>query len=387
MRSVLYYGETRIGVIGENCTPGTLAADAAGLLGNEYTMSEELSVRSENTREDTLTYEKCLSDLANAVRACYVYAPEISIDGKIIGSTATLEDADRALDAFLAAYSEAYGDGGLAHFEKVDTAYRMTNKEDLLTSEEFEALLALCAEREDLLLKVDYEKLDEYLDGRDAPVIKPVTVEEICEMRIADIPYETVVIEDDTLYSSQRIVESAGRTGVKELRMLYTYENGRLVSEKILWETVTVEPENMVIRQGTLPDGSATGSFIWTTNEGRISSKFGYRHIFGSLDFHSGIDVVVPTGTKLYAGDGGKVIDAGKSGNSFGTYVKIDHGNGFVTIYAHMSKVTVKTGDLVNKGDLIGYSGATGRVTGPHVHYEFRLNGEPVNPKKYLPER
>jgi murein DD-endopeptidase MepM/ murein hydrolase activator NlpD len=81
------------------------------------------------------------------------------------------------------------------------------------------------------------------------------------------------------------------------------------------------------------------------------------------------------------------VVHAGDAGNTYGIYVIIDHGNGMRTLYAHMSKVSVKKGDLVNQGDLIGKSGATGRVTGPHLHFEVRVDGARLDPEKYLPTK
>ena len=387
VRSVLYYGDIRLGVYDGTVTADALLEDAAGALGADYTVRDILSSRSESTVDAALTYDDCLRALVGAVRDGYMPATQIRIDGKLIGCTASKEDANRAFDAFLAAYKNGSGYDGRACLKDVEFENCIAEKDDVLTSEELRTLLALCAERDDLLLEIDYEKLNDYMSGFEAPTIAPVMVREVCEMRIVDIPYETVIIPDDTLYASQSVIQTKGSAGVKEMRILMTYENGELISERALYEAVTIEPVNEVIRQGTLPDGSATGSFIWTTAEGRVTSRFGYRHIFGSLDFHSGIDVAIPTGTPLYAGDGGKVVFAGRSGNSYGVYVMIDHGNGFETIYAHMSRVTVSEGDLVNKGDLIGYSGATGRVTGPHVHYEFHLNGSAVNPKNYLPDR
>lgn len=387
LREVLYYGEIRLGVYDATFTTDALVEEAGGALGADYEIEDLLSLRTEMTEDEALTYDECLTALSAAVRDGYTTALEIKIDGKFIAYAENEETAGAAFDAFLAAYKNGSGYEGSACFKDVETAYRTVDKDDVLTSEELRSLLALCADRDDLLLEVDHEKLHDYMSENDTPPVVPVIVQEFCVTSFADVPYETVILPDNTLYAGQTVLKTKGVSGVKEIHILKTYENGELVSEEILHETIKVLPVDEVILQGILPDGSATGSFIWTTNEGRVTSLFGYRRIFGSLDFHSGIDVAIPTGTPLYAGDGGKVVFAGRNGSSYGVFVRIDHGNGFETIYAHMSRVSVEVGDLVNKGDLIGYSGATGRVTGPHVHYEFHLNGEAVNPKNYLPAR
>ena len=98
--------------------------------------------------------------------------------------------------------------------------------------------------------------------------------------------------------------------------------------------------------------------------------------------FHPGIDIGNDIGTPEVAADAGKVVFAGWG--SYGIYVEIDHGNGFHTIYAHMSRTVVSAGQGVSKGQLIGLMGMTGRATGPHLHFEIRYNGNPQNPCGYL---
>jgi murein DD-endopeptidase MepM/ murein hydrolase activator NlpD len=95
------------------------------------------------------------------------------------------------------------------------------------------------------------------------------------------------------------------------------------------------------------------------------------------------LDIANDTGTPEVAADGGKVVWAGWG--DYGIYVEIDHGNGFHTIYAHMSKVLVNKDQMVAKGQLLGLMGATGRATGPHLHFEIRYQGVPQNPLDLLP--
>ncbi len=122
---------------------------------------------------------------------------------------------------------------------------------------------------------------------------------------------------------------------------------------------------------------SASG-FIWPVH-GPITSPFGPRN----GGFHSGLDIGVPTGTAVHAAKAGTVIEAGWV-SGYGYTVMIDHGNGVTTLYGHNSKLLVKEGQEVAQGDIIAYSGSTGHSTGPHVHFEIRINGQPVNPRPRL---
>lgn len=119
---------------------------------------------------------------------------------------------------------------------------------------------------------------------------------------------------------------------------------------------------------------SSSGTFLWPVR-GPITSGFGSR--WGSI--HTGIDIAVPTGTAVKAARAGTVIFAGTDGG-YGLCVKIDNGNGIVTLYGHNSKLLVSKGDHVEAGDVISRSGSTGHSTGPHVHFEVRKNGKAVNP-------
>ena len=152
---------------------------------------------------------------------------------------------------------------------------------------------------------------------------------------------------------------------------------------------VLTEPVTKVVAVGTKerPRTMATGKFQWPLY-GRISSGYGYRSIFGSYSFHSGLDITGSYGATISAADGGKVIFAGTgtgSNWSYGKYVVIDHENGFQTIYAHCSSLIVKAGDRVYKGQAIARVGSTGRSTGNHCHFQVKLNGTTVNPYNYLP--
>ena len=118
---------------------------------------------------------------------------------------------------------------------------------------------------------------------------------------------------------------------------------------------------------------------------GWISSRFGRRKspFTGRPEMHSGYDIAAHKGTKIVATAGGTVSYTGKK-RLMGKIVVIDHGNGIVTRYGHCSKILKKKGDSVKRGDVIALEGDTGRSTGPHVHYEVRLNGVAINPERFI---
>jgi murein DD-endopeptidase MepM/ murein hydrolase activator NlpD len=131
----------------------------------------------------------------------------------------------------------------------------------------------------------------------------------------------------------------------------------------------------------------------WQTNirpslwpiEGRLSSGFGGRSdpFSGEGAIHTGLDLTAPTGTPVRATADG-IIKFAAWGGQYGMLVIIDHGNGMQTYYGHMSQLAVVPGQEVRRGETLGRSGSTGRSTGPHLHYEVRLGGTPVNPYPYL---
>jgi murein DD-endopeptidase MepM/ murein hydrolase activator NlpD len=120
---------------------------------------------------------------------------------------------------------------------------------------------------------------------------------------------------------------------------------------------------------------------------GKINNEFGFRrNPFGgrSYEFHAGMDIDGERGDNVIAPGNGTVIKAGWTGG-YGNLIEIDHGNGLTTRYGHLLKLEVSVGDPITRGQLIGLLGSTGRSTGPHLHYELRINDKPINPRLLLP--
>lgn len=114
----------------------------------------------------------------------------------------------------------------------------------------------------------------------------------------------------------------------------------------------------------------------------RVASGFGYRvdPVYKTVKFHAGLDFAAPQGIPIYATANGRVSTAGNTGNGYGNHVIISHGYGYETLYGHMVRVKARNGQVVKRGEVIGWVGSTGKSTGPHLHYEVHKNGNKIDP-------
>lgn len=184
---------------------------------------------------------------------------------------------------------------------------------------------------------------------------------------------------DKTMRVGVSKVTNPGKAGKKKITYLMTKVNGDLVEEKVLKEETLDKAVPKKVTQGSkVIKGVGTGAFAWPITGPTITSGFGKR--WGRL--HAGTDTV-SSNRDIYASDNGKVITADYN-SSFGNHVIIDHRNGYKTVYAHLSKIKVKKGDLLEKGDLLGIMGTTGQSTGVHLHFEIRKGSTQLNPLKFL---
>ncbi len=156
-----------------------------------------------------------------------------------------------------------------------------------------------------------------------------------------------------------------------------------------LTENETEAEEAAMETQLRLIETTGNASFIPTmwAHLGKINNEFGYRrNPFGGrgYEFHAGLDIDGERGDIVTAPANGIVTKAGWEGG-YGNLIEIDHGNGLTTRYGHLSRGDVTVGDTIQRGQVIGLIGSTGRSTGPHLHYELRLNDKPINPRRLLP--
>lgn len=219
---------------------------------------------------------------------------------------------------------------------------------------------------------------DKFVTQQEIPLI---TVETVGVSVFAEaIDYKTVTKKSNNYYEGETVVIQAGKKGKARVKARLTKQNGKTVAREDLSVETIKEPVNKVVVKGTkpVPPKKGTGTFRKPVNAG-VYAGYGMR--WGRM--HYGLDYAAPTGTPIYAADGGTVVSAGWSG-AYGYTIVIDHGANKKTLYAHCSRLFVSAGTKVYKGQHIAAVGSTGRSTGPHCHFEIFINGANVNPSYYV---
>lgn len=250
----------------------------------------------------------------------------------------------------------------------INTPYFETPKDKLLTSE---------LEN----MKLNYKLLNKKMDLMDE-VLNAI---EDRDNNIYRIYFNTSPIKEEE--------RKAGFGGVNRYKDLKGYDNSELVVNTT--KRVDQLTKELVIQSKSLDEIivlakqkekllAAIPAIQPVKNEDlkRMASGFGYRSdpFTKVRKFHYGMDFTSPTGTAIYATGDGVVLKADNSLSGYGNHIEINHGYGYVTLYAHLSKYNCKPGQKVKRGDIIGYVGSTGRSEAPHLHYEVIKNGEKVNP-------
>lgn len=216
------------------------------------------------------------------------------------------------------------------------------------------------------------------------PYLTVVDVER--QSYLQDVAYSVEYQDDPSIYEGDYQVLKSGVYGKEDVTANVTYINGAEVNRDVVAAVTLSQPIAELQARGTKerPSWAATGSLRWPCS-GIITSYFGYRDIgvSGASSNHGALDIAAGYGTPIYAADGGTVIASGWDGG-YGYRIRIDHGNGMVTLYAHCSSLEVNVGDHVYKGQLIAYMGSTGISTGSHCHFGVYVNGTAVDPLNYL---
>lgn len=191
---------------------------------------------------------------------------------------------------------------------------------------------------------------------------------------------KTVTSLDENLYIGESRIEE-GEEGIKKVLKEVTYKNEKQENNNILEETIIKEPVNTIIHKGSKNPYKYGVAFLLHPTVGKtVTSGYGERW----NSFHKGIDIASNIGDKVNAAIEGKVTYAQYNDGGYGNLIIIEHEGNMTTYYAHLSEIYAKLGDIVNTGDLIGAVGNTGFSTGPHLHFELRVNGLPVDPSNYI---
>lgn len=238
---------------------------------------------------------------------------------------------------------------------------------------------------DDLLTRMYYiEKMAEH----DQAIIDAITVDKATfEDKKSTVEAKRLALDEQrvTLNSKKTELDDEKKKAEDLLAEIEEDQKALEEEQKKIDEKMTVAKAQLdaLIAAETKKDVGSSyvgGSFKWPApGYGHITSPYGMR--WGKL--HKGIDIGSPMGAKIVASNQGKITTSAYN-SSYGNYVIINHGGGYMTVYAHLSKRLVSVGQYVAKGQTIGLCGSTGHSTGPHLHFEIRVNGTAVNPRKYV---
>ncbi|MGC6469987.1 MAG: M23 family metallopeptidase [Flavobacteriales bacterium] len=234
-------------------------------------------------------------------------------------------------------------------------------------------------------LKLQYELMDESL----------IQISAVLDnIKDRDDNIYRVIFEAEPIPNS---IRKAGIGGVNRYKNLEGYDNSELIisttkkvdqiSKQLYIQSKSFdEVIEMAQRKSDMMASIPAIQPVKNKELKRIASGFGRRidPYYKKLKFHYGVDFSAPKGTPIYATGNGVVTKTKKSRRGFGNHIVIEHGYGYESLYAHMTKYTVRKGQKVKRGDIIGYVGSTGKSTAPHLHYEVHKNGKKVNPAYYF---
>jgi murein DD-endopeptidase MepM/ murein hydrolase activator NlpD len=213
---------------------------------------------------------------------------------------------------------------------------------------------------------------EEYAVAREIPAVAN-TVQTYTYMESVSLPCE--YIDDDELFVGEQVVTCEEQSGLCETTVMVTYENGEETGREIIDQEMVLAPVSKEIHVGV----KEKPLYVLPVTDYVFTSGYGAR--WGTT--HYGIDLAVPTGTDVMAAADGYVIQSGWNGG-YGISVYLKHNDGSITRYGHMSETLVSVGEYVAQGSVIGLSGNTGDSTGPHVHFEIRINDTAVDPSGYF---
>jgi murein DD-endopeptidase MepM/ murein hydrolase activator NlpD len=390
------------------------ANDGADIVINDGKIALADAVRS-GDKTDTIKADE-LKDVLLKADAVKVSGYAINVNGAPLVNLPTKDEAQAVLDGIAGKYINADG----AEYEwqddvevtgaTVDIGALQATREAidyLLTGNEIEKKIEI--KDGDTLWGIseatgyDIDEIVQANPGIDADmvhtgdILKLNDVEPFVHVKTTEIVtseesigYGTVKQKSDEIYEGQTKVKKEGSKGKKRVTLEQVKVNGDVIESDELSSEIVKEPVDEIILVGTKEmDGwyytEGGGSLGKPLRGISISSGFGGRThpISGTYKQHTGVDFRAPMGTPAYSSEDGTVISAGWNGG-YGNLVTVNHGGGVVTYYAHLSSISVSAGERIGRGQQVGRVGSTGSSTGPHLHFEVRIDGTPRNPMRYL---
>ena len=390
-----------------------IKVDLANTYKADIVLDKEVRFEPTHAKESEITPNTEFNNILKSKVNFLVVAHSLVIDGEEIGVVKTLEEAEMILDTIKESYilnEDGNKDDNIKEvslLEDVQILSKEISFSELVEAEDIIEIIKDGGEEKRIhtievgenfwtigsIYGLNPYDIEAANPDKDQLKLKPgdeinlvmskslLTVTTLEEVEYTeDINFEVIVELNDSMFTNEKKTKVEGQRGTTKIVANETKHNGVVVEKEILNEEVIKEPINQVVVKGTkeVPKTAATGVLAMPTR-GRISSRYGSR--WGRM--HRGLDIAAPTGTPINAADGGTVTFSGYK-NSFGYMVEINHGNGLVTRYAHCSKLLVKKGDKVYKGQQIAKVGNTGNSTGPHLHLEVLKNGVHQNPSNYV---
>ena len=411
---VAYVNGEEVGVVSSeeelSSIVGNVETRVASVLGEEYSYDAEITLAPTYLDAGTQTNARAVEDALFEDTGAMMNAYAVSVDGQELGYAQTSEELQTMLDNVTEPYLneqtvehhftqdvEIYEVEVPSNTQFTPDTLQSTlsgNKEEaeyvtVERGDTFNSIAEAAGLTGDELQALNPDADSSQLTAGDQLLVKQAVPMLTVETVVTETYEETIqspveYVDNPNLYEGTTRLKAAGQDGVEKIEARITCINGQETQREEVSRTTVQEATTTYMYQGTKekPATASTGSFIWPLS-GTITSRFGYRDIFGSTSFHSGLDIAAPYGTQISAADGGTVTFAGWRG-SYGQTVIITHDDGTVTYYAHCSSLLVNAGDKVYQGQAIARVCMTGTATGYHCHFEVRVNGKSVNPEHYL---
>ena len=414
----VYVDGENVGTVADQSTVAsavsTVEAMGSRMLGYDYTVDNDisyrfaLSLRSDLSQEEV--FEDYFSTKMDAADEDDARLYEITVDGQSMGVIENKAEFNNLLRELKTVYTS--GDTVSAEFVEEIQVTPVLLADEVLTIDQMRTILTenttgettytvvsgdtfnAIAYRNDMSMS-DLKALNPDVNVNKLSVGQVLNVKELIprlSIRTVEtatyfepIPCPVETRDDPNIYKGSSKIITQGVEGEALVTANVTRVNGVEKDRQVLSSETLREPTTTVKAVGTKPrpKTASNGYYKWPCR-GKITSYFGYRRIFGSKSYHSGIDIAGSYGTPIAAADGGKVTFSGYKGN-YGYLVIITHDNGTQTYYGHCSSLLVSAGQRVYQGQTIARMGSTGRSTGNHCHFEVRIRGSAVNPLNYLP--